>query len=120
MEKKTKDENDPLVCVFLFAVAMRHGATSALGKKGYSNLQSRPRLHGRSNFKYSFGNCGLPDRTGRDDAGLETWIKPARAHFQVKVILETDWLLLRECVEDDAEAFFTLNRALTETLGTRH
>ena len=35
--------------------------------------------------------------------------KTARAHFHVKVILETDWLLLSECVEDDAEAFFTLN-----------
>ena len=44
---------------------------------------------------------------GRDDAGLETWI--TRAHFHVEVILETYWLLLRECVEDDAEAFFTLN-----------
>ena len=27
----------------------------------------------------------------------------------MKVILETDWLLLKECVEDDAEAFFKLN-----------
>jgi hypothetical protein len=27
----------------------------------------------------------------------------------VKVILETDWLLLRECAEDDAEVFFKLN-----------
>jgi hypothetical protein len=45
---------------------------------------------------------------GRDDAGLETWITRARA-VDVKVILETDLLLLRQCVEDDAEAFFTLN-----------
>jgi hypothetical protein len=45
---------------------------------------------------------------GRDDAGLETWITRARA-VDVKVILETDWLLLRVCVEDDAEAFFKLN-----------
>jgi len=27
----------------------------------------------------------------------------------VKVIFETDWLLLKECVRDDAEAFFKLN-----------
>jgi hypothetical protein len=32
----------------------------------------------------------------------------ARA-LDVKVILETDWGLLKECVEDDAEAFFKLN-----------
>jgi YVTN family beta-propeller protein len=35
-----------VVLVVLFTGAMRDGTTSALGKQGYSNLQSRPRLHG--------------------------------------------------------------------------
>ena len=35
--------------------------------------------------------------------------KPRARAVDVKVILETDRLLLRECVEDDAEPVFTLN-----------
>jgi hypothetical protein len=46
---------------------------------------------------------GLPDRTGRDDAGLETCITRVRDALDVKVILGTDRLLLRECVEDTAQ-----------------
>lgn len=55
-ERNTKDENDPLVFVSLFSGAVRDGTTSALGKKGYCSLQSRPRLHGRSNIEHGFGD----------------------------------------------------------------
>ena len=42
-ERIIKNENDPLVLVFLF-IAMRNGTTSALGAARHSDLQSRPRL----------------------------------------------------------------------------
>jgi hypothetical protein len=45
----------------------------------------------------------MPDRTGRDDAGVETWITRARDAFDVKVILDRDRLLLREYVDDDRD-----------------
>jgi hypothetical protein len=37
---------------------------------------------------------GLPDCTGRDDAGLETWITRAHDAVDVKVILETGKLII--------------------------
>jgi hypothetical protein len=40
----------------------------------------------------------------------------ARTHFDVKVILETDRLLLRECVEDDRNVPFQQTTDLVEKL----
>ena len=50
-----RDANNPLVLAPL-PIDTGDSATSAMGKKGHGNLRSRPRLHGRSNFKHGLSN----------------------------------------------------------------